>query len=41
VQGNLEDVFKSTQEHNICDKYMKIIAEMNKNNITKIKAGNT
>jgi len=30
----------SMQEH-ICEKYVKIVAEMNKNNTTKIKAGNT
>jgi len=29
------------QRYNICEKYVKIIAEMNKNNIARIKAGNT
>jgi hypothetical protein len=32
------DIFKSM--HNICEKYVKTIAEM-KNNITRIKIGNT
>jgi hypothetical protein len=28
------------QRYNICEKYMKIVVEMNKNN-TRIKTGNT
>jgi len=29
------------QRHNICKKYVKIVAEIKKNNTTRIKAGNT
>jgi len=37
----LRNILRSMQRYNICEKYVKIIAEMNKNNIARIKAGNT
>jgi hypothetical protein len=36
---HLEDILKAMQGHNICEKYMKIIVEMN-NNIIRMKAEN-